>query len=288
MIKTTYELVTDQPPAMDWKSYAETLSRDWQQLLDSDECREAAFQDFLEQNPCLVPTAWATFREGHHSPFPLAVVAQPCLPGLGSRRPDFLWIASDSECVYAILIEIESPCRPWFTADGNLRHEMTHAMGQLKEWKSWFSLPHNVEQFEHDYRIRDGRLQHRTFIQRYVLITGRRRDIRDDHNRLRSRWQSPDELFMTYDRLAPDPRLASVMTVGLDAQGYFAKFVPPTVTIGPHSAQQHSLIRDRANAASRTNAMPPARAAFLAERWPYWDDWAKRHANFGARAGDCE
>src|SRR6478672_8579833 len=97
MIKMTYEIETNPPSAMDWEKYKSNLMVRWKDLLDSEASNiEKNIQQFLEENPCLIPGPFGiTFSSGHF-PFPSAVITQPFLKGLATKIPDFMWIASDS------------------------------------------------------------------------------------------------------------------------------------------------------------------------------------------------
>jgi hypothetical protein len=93
----------------------EILASRWRQLIDSDESTdERLVQSFLERHPSLLPGSHSVDGSSGHWPFPFAVISQPKLPGLSTRIPDFMWIASDSASVYPILIEIETPHKRWF------------------------------------------------------------------------------------------------------------------------------------------------------------------------------
>ena len=67
------------------------------------------------------------------------MIAKPKLPGLSDREPDFMWMATDSGSLYPVLIEIETPHKPWFYGDrAEIHSDFTHAHGQLAEWRAWF------------------------------------------------------------------------------------------------------------------------------------------------------
>jgi hypothetical protein len=64
-----------------------------------------------------------------------------------TRKPDFCWIATDSECINPVLIEIETPYKRWFVHDRKRRGEqhgdLVHARSQVDRWKAWFAKPDN-------------------------------------------------------------------------------------------------------------------------------------------------
>lgn len=271
----TYEIVKPPEPAMPWPEYKHRISTDWKSLLESDECDEIKFQSFLENHPCFLPCVHGAFNEGHHGLFPNAVISQPVLTGLATKIPDFLMIANDSECIYALLIEIESPCKSWFTKTGQQRAELTQAINQLKEWQLWFSDPLNVAQFMDEYKIPDKMKRIRIFEQKYILIYGRRDEvISSGHNKKRAKLEGKNEIYMTYDRLFPDERLSNDLCAKIDGKGYKAISVPPTFRFYPWDAKDLSLIRGKEEAAQNNNIISEKRKKFLVDRWQYWDKWA--------------
>ena len=76
------------------------------------------------------------------------LVSQPPLPSYDRRLPDFLWLSTNSAIDEPVLVEIESPARRWFTASGKQTADLTHALGQISEWKAWFNEPRNVDAFK--------------------------------------------------------------------------------------------------------------------------------------------
>lgn len=283
----TYEIVKAAEPAMAWAAYETIAAVELNALLTSGECDERRFQELLERHPSLVPSSWEVFRDGHHGTFPVALIAQPTLTGLSVKHPDFMWISRDSLTTYAVLIEIESPCKKWFTLTGHAHHELTRAIDQLKEWQLWFSSGSNRDRFLSEYRVPDAHT--RAFEQRYVLIYGRRAELEGDPNNLkRAALQKDGEVFMTWDRVAPNAELDDVMTVGIDGAGYFAKSVPPTISIRPMFAYERSLVRGKEEATAASPLLSDGRKQFLIDRWKYWDDWATKNRSYFGRLQDSE
>ena len=147
----------------------------WQALLDSEESRdESLLQAFLERHPSLLPGSHSVDGDSGHAPFPVAVIAKPKLPGLSDREPDFMWLATDSSSLYPVLIEIETPHKAWFYGDrAEIHSDLTHAHGQLAEWRAWFGRGHNRTAFLDYYDIPPD-LARRQLSPRYVLVHGRR------------------------------------------------------------------------------------------------------------------
>jgi hypothetical protein len=104
------------PP--DVAAYNALLMQQWRALLDSHASQdERLLHAFLERHPSLLPGSHSVDGDSGHGAFPWAVISKPKLPGLSDREPDFMWIATDSESLYPILIEIETPHKQWFYGD---------------------------------------------------------------------------------------------------------------------------------------------------------------------------
>lgn len=229
------------PQAMSWLEYQAALADEWPAFLQTaDPQSEAAFQRFLEQHPILLPGPFGTTRGMYHGPIHRAVYTQPELPGFRAKRPDFLLFEQDSGTVYAVLVEIEAPGKPWCTSRGSPSALLTQAIDQLRDWKAWFSKPTNVLAFQELYGI-SNEIGDRRFVQHYVLIYGRR----EEANRLRSfiakrhDLASTDEFFMTYDRLRPAG--SAEITVKLDRSGPDTRLrvvsLPPTFKLDRDDAR---------------------------------------------------
>lgn len=260
-----------------WERYQKILTNKWKNLLDNYKSKkEGAFQDFFERHPCMLPWTYGIFSRGAHGMFPTALISQPILSGLKSKIPDFMWLARDSSAVYAVLIEIEDPNKPWATNNEQQSAKFTQAVHQIKDWQSWFMNPPNVEQFIKDYKIPDKFTYGRTFLQKYILIYGRKDDptLTEDFNKKRIFLQSENEIFMTYDRLKPNIELTECITVKLDKKGYKAIHIQPTLKITPSHAYDWTLIRDKNNAVDNNEYLSKTRKKFLNSRWSYWDNWA--------------
>lgn len=290
-LNKTYELVKPPVPAIDWQSYEALVFREWADLLKEQERspNERQIQQYLERHPCLLPWVEGELGVGHHGCFPAAVITQPKLSGLSAKYPDFMWIARDSVTVYPVLIEIETPMKPWFTKSGQPHNTLTQAINQLREWKQWFSSPANLIKFKKQFALPSW-LEGRAFQPRYVLIYGSRRDqtLNARTNPRRAIQNAADEIFLTFDRLAPHPNLRNYLTVRLDKDGYRAVSVPATLELGPFYAEFWSLIRGKGEALEASPHLSDERRRFLVERWPYWDEWARREDKGMRSSGDRE
>jgi hypothetical protein len=274
-LDSTYTLVRDAPPPLEWEAYAGALAREFALLLDSGDCVERSYQAFLESHPSLLPWAYGTFGGGHHGLIHGVVITQPRLPALAGKQPDFMMITRDTGSVYAVLVEIESPCKGWFTRQGRPTKHLTQAINQLREWKAWFEQSANAVKFQEEYQVPFS-FDHRRFEQRYVLIYGRRHELLESgFAHMRSHHQAPDERFMSYDHLKPDENLRDAVTARVDGKGYRAVSVPPTLRLGPFQADDLVAVRGKETAVRANPLMPAERAAFLKSRFPYWDKWSR-------------
>ncbi len=161
------------------------------------------------------------------------MIAKPKLPGLSDREPDFMWLATDSESLYPVLIEIETPHKDWFYGDrAEIHSDLTHAQGQLAEWRAWFGRGHNRTAFLDYYEIPPD-LARRRSQPRYVLVHGRRGNFESSPRRREKRAElaRPDERLMSFDRLTPAKNgvLYSTVRKGRTATGVTS--VPPCLTI---------------------------------------------------------
>ncbi len=219
--------------------------KQWRLLLDSEASRDerTLLQGFLERHPTLLPGAYSVDGDSGHAPFPDAVISKPKLPGISDREPDFMWIASDSESLYPILIEIESPHKQWFYGDrAEVHSEFTHAHGQLQEWEAWFNRGNNAAQFLDDYEIPLD-LRRKTFQPRFVLIYGRRSNYESSQRRQAKRGQLArlNERLMSFDRLIPSKLGVLYSCVRKRQDGYEVIAVPPSLTLANDGKYAHSV-----------------------------------------------
>ncbi len=266
--------IKDAPPPMSWGEYEELVRTKWNELLSSETTDEPKIQEFLEEHPSLLPGAFGLFGSGHyplgHYPFPCAVISQPILQGIGLKKPDFLWIATDSMSVYPTFIELEAPTKRWFTKKGKQDDELTKAYNQIVEWKVWFSIPENVLIFKKFYQFPDW-LGGRPLKPLYILIYGRREEA-NKHIKKRSHLDLENVYSMTYDGLSPDPKVDQLMTVRITQNGYEAVAIPPTLRLHSLTADILAIIKNKESAVQKNLYISKERKDFLTRRIPYWDD----------------
>jgi Domain of unknown function (DUF4263) len=261
----------DVPQPMSWDEYRERLEAEWNNFLsEADPTDEAVFQQFLEQHPMLLPGPYGTPYGRYHGPLFRAAFTQPELPGFRAKKPDFLLFEQDSARIYAVLIEIEAPAKPWSNKDGTPSSKLTKAIDQIRSWKAWFQEPHNLSAFQQLYNIGPDLLTSRRLVQHYVLIYGRRGEATSiaSFGKKRADLNNTDEFSMTYDRLQPNG--SAYFTLKLDRSGPDTKLrvisVPPTLTIEKENATWFSSLLGREEAIRNHPFISDARKAFLLER----------------------
>lgn len=286
-----YEMHPDPPPAMSWGDYEKRVSDDWARLINSNESRrERTIQRFLEAHPCMVPGAVGLESWRSHSPFVPFVITQPTLRGIGTKGPDFMWIAGDSATLRPVLIEIETPHKRWFTKRGHPTGQFTQAHHQLAEWKDWMSLPSNEGVFFATYEISDRWLRSLAFEPHYVLVYGRHHEFAGspDLNRQRAQLRRDDETLMTFDRLAPQSGTDQAICVTRRPHSFEATSVPATFCLGPCYAKDRERVRGIAGAIMRNQWINRRRKEFLVDRIDYWNRWAGAPGVAVTKTGDWE
>jgi len=256
---------TDQPG---WDEYTFLLMRQWHGLLDTPiSAEEQLLHEFLERHPSLLPGSDSVDGTSGHLPFPMAVISKPKLPGLSDRQPDFMWIATDSVALYPILIEIETPHKKWFYGDrAEIHSDLTHAQGQLAEWRAWFNRGRNRTAFLDDYDI-SRELRKRKLSPRFVLIHGRRSDYENSESRLQKRaeLQREDERLMSFDRLSPANYGELYSCVHKTQDGYQIVAVPPCLGL-LQKAEDYRRSNGWDHALDNCHDMAPARRDYLKEQ----------------------
>lgn len=278
-LQRTYQMHPNPPPRMPWTQYTERLLAEWKALLDSEQvCTERQIHDFLIDHPSMVPGAYSVTGPSGHGPFPMALLSESPLTGVGVKVPDFIWLASDSLNFTPVLIEIESPCKHWFTQTGVPSHELVQAVNQLAQWRAWLNRPENVLVFYESFQIPEDMRSYLNFRPEFVLIFGRRREFNDrpELTRLRAQFEQQGQVVMTFDRLSPAPDCKFYLSATTRNAKYRALSVPATFELGPMVAESFARIDGIPEAIQRNRWISADRQRFLTERLPYWIEWARR------------
>ena len=256
------------PGRPDQEAYEQFLTDRWKALLDSEQSRdESLLQAFLERHPSLLPGPHSVDGNSGHPAFPLAVIAKPKLPGLSDREPDFMWLATDSSSLYPVLIEVETPHKAWFYGDrAEIHSDLTHAHGQLAEWRAWFGRGHNRTAFLEYYDV-PPELARRQLSPRFVLVHGRRVGFESSPRRREKRAElaRSDERLMSFDRLASDKSSVLYSTVRKGQEGYRVTSVPPSLTIF-NTGEDYQLISGWDDALDNCPDMAATRRDYLKEQ----------------------
>jgi hypothetical protein len=235
--KTTY--VQERGPAVpSFDEYAARIMTEFAALLESDPL-ESQVQQFLEQNPSMVPGAWTPGSPSGHGPFYEALIRQPKLHGFDCRVPDFMWLSTHSTAWFPAMIEIERPGKKLFTVRGVPTAHFSQARNQFAQWKAWLDVPANVQLLMDEYGIPADLRSMRAMELHFILIFGRRSETKDQPKlmKLRSRLLSPPEELMSFDRLTPNKNLSEAITVEATGSGRFRVVaVPETFAVSPYNA----------------------------------------------------
>ncbi|MFY9618530.1 MAG: Shedu immune nuclease family protein [Pyrinomonadaceae bacterium] len=276
----TYQ-IENGPSAVPVAEYSNAIEWKFRDLRDS-KPSEQQVQDFLERNPALVPGARTPGSPSGHAPIHNVLIAQPKLPGLRSKIPDFMWIATHSEAWYPTLIEIERPDKKIFKSRVVPRAEFTEAHNQFAQWRSWFSKPENTQVLIREYGVPEEIIRFRSMKLHMILVYGRRSEFENEPVISMQRsalFAGVDEQLMSYDRLRVDHCLGDAITVrALGSGQYEAVAIPPTFTLGPRFAERLSRI-SMLEAAIQLAEIAAARKEFLTRRLSYWRDWGGTKTN---------
>src|SRR5437016_6352083 len=115
-----YQMSPNLPTMMSWDDYEAKATAEWRALLNSAEgCDERTIHNFLVRNPSWLPGARSMTRASDYAPCRWALLSESPLrewvadsyrDAVGTKIPDFIWLAHDSNNFTPMLIEIESPC----------------------------------------------------------------------------------------------------------------------------------------------------------------------------------
>jgi len=272
---------------LDWEKYKSILLSKWKKLLCNNSIKEKDLQKFLETNPCMIPGAYGLSLTSGHMPLYASVFSQPVLPGFKAKKPDFMWIATCSDEINPILLEIEDSKKKWFTKSGQQTAQFTQAYNQLNEWRTWFVNPTNINIFIETYKINSTRAIGRQIVPHYVLVYSRRSEVEDKKTK-RSVSKKKDETIMTYDRLSPSFEQSNYLCIKIKKHNFVSVTFPPTAKIGPNIIKEWIDIDGINLSISNSFFLSEERKIFLLERLPYWGEWAKNKSKGPINCGDWE
>lgn len=267
-----YEVVADGPTPTSWDEYAQTVSAEWDRVLADPNVGEPEMHDFLEKHPCMVPGHDAFNAAGlgrlPAGPIRACLFSKPPLPGISRRIPDFVWLPTDSQTQWVVLIEIEDSRKSWLTKKGEQTAALTQAVNQVLSWKEHLANPANLLQFARMYKLSMSRPVELIF----CLVYGRRREIQAEAaarkiNSLRRQGL----ISMTYDRLVPAEATRNCLCVRVCGEEFKAVYAPATLRINLNLIGMWQEVTQKADAVLASPHFPKERRTFLAERFRYWD-----------------
>jgi antiviral defense system Shedu protein SduA len=199
------QLSTLDPRASARRQYAALLAA-FKALLDSNPEREQALQAFLQENPVLL--------------CPTHVRVWPKL-ALGSKVTDFVFCDATQDY---LLVEIERSILALFRQDGHPTAHLTHAHGQIIDWKRY--LEDNLQSVQ-----RELGLTGITANPNGLLVIGRSRTLSvSDRRKLQTMTnESPKLRIMTYDDVYENAKavfenlLGPIWDTGGDTQIYYPR-----------------------------------------------------------------
>lgn len=259
-----------EPPGWSWEKYEEWLLHEWSQCLIVNANNEKEIHRFLEQHPCLLPGGEAdvTSIGGHHGPFPGAVVTDPPLQGTFKRTPDFIWPTKLSGTFRPVFLELERPSKRWFRQDGQWTEELSQAITQIGEWKTWLDSEGNKLVFYEVYGISDWIRAYHKIEPVFRLVYGRRSEFVGNPTLTRQRESvRPDWLhWSTYDRLHPAANARHWVTARIGAAGWTVIAIPPTFNIPQGWEDMLQGLVGLDSAIAGNELISDARKEFLLER----------------------
>jgi hypothetical protein len=203
------QLSTLDPRASARRQYAKLLA-EFKTLLDSNPEREQALQTFLQDNPVLLS--------------PNHVKMWPKL-AIGAKVTDFVFADATNDY---LLVEIERSTFTLFRQDGHPTAELTHAHGQIIDWKRY--LEDNLQTVQRELGLTGITTNPNGLVvmgRSHTLSTSDRRKLQTMSN------ESPKLRVMTYDDVYESAKavfenlLGPMWDQGGDTQIYFPN---PAVT----------------------------------------------------------
>jgi hypothetical protein len=190
-----------------------------------------------------------------------------------------MWLSKTSEDIIPVLIELEAPGKQWLTRAGDRTADLTHAEGQLADWKRTLDDPASRQLFADLYDFPGRWAREFNLEPRFVLIYGRRSEFEDspDKNRLRRSLRERGVAAMTFDRLSPLPGSKNAVCVSIRNGRPRALAIPPTFRLGPGNASEVAYLDGLREAIETNPLISEQRREFLLQRLPYWKELGAEH-----------
>lgn len=192
---------TTVPPGWSWEEYEDWLTPQWQHCIQANAHDEMAVHHFLEEHPCLLPSS----------------VFMP------------------------VFLELERPDKKWFTGSGQQTAELSQAISQVAEWRTWLESAANQLAFHEMYGVSSAIRSYFRFQPVFHLVYGRRAEFIQDNRKsqtrdsLRPGWLS----WSTYDRLTPSANARQWVTVRVRQRGgWEVVAIPPTFDFPSYFADE--------------------------------------------------
>lgn len=195
------------------RTAAEEVRKSYLKLLDESR-PEQVYQDFLEANTQFIPR---DFVQNHGIHFGLVLRKL----GFGADfKSDFFFFSKSSDDWNAVFVEIEKPQSRYFQSTGNQPHkDFQAAVGQIKQWKAWLSVPENKSAFLQSLTALQvpRHMAMNPTICKFVLVHGRRNEYsgNPDRRRLIHSYEEDDFKIMSFDSLAEDLASRNELMIGV-------------------------------------------------------------------------
>lgn len=179
-----------------WSENARKLADEFKNVLDTS-TREEDVQLFLKQHPVLI--------------YPEHIFVIPKLK-LGSEHvTDFAYQVQSLDGRRHVFVEIESPTKRMFNADGTFSADYTKARRQILDWMSWITLNHAY--------LRNSLPD--LLVPQFLLVMGRSQELDDSGaaNRLEQEQRASGFSITTYDDLLVRFRRIVENAMGCTGQG---------------------------------------------------------------------
>lgn len=287
-----YEFTKNPPQPLNTAEYINKSSLEFESLLENRGNDENAFQEFFEKNPIFVPglDKIGPIEESGPNPFNFCLISQPKISGINFRKPDFLWLDSNSLVFSPLFIEIEAPNKKYFNSDRSRTPtaNFKNAKNQLDEWSTLLSIPENILKFYSDYDI-SKREQDKIFEPKYILVYGRRSEYETDKWLTQKRYnllnRNNHQYLMSYDRIKPKVINNNFICATVAGGKYYAKYLSPNYKLNIY----HNYLNKIVNLDEAINNMAytsKERKEFLQLKYPILIDYLNNEGNNSPRLLD--